>query len=239
MNHFFCCQHIMEAKCGESTTQSYIFPLYLYPEVNKKDLFTHLEPGTRKPNLNPRLVGSLSEVYRKEPTAEEVFCYIYGILYSNVYRSKYAGFLKTDFPKVPFTRDHTLFNTIGKYGSKLVDLHLMKPAEVGNTIAKFEGSGDYRVNKIEYDEEKGQVRINDNQYFVGIEKVIWEYQIGGYRVLSRWLKERRDKTELSLHDIEHFCNVATCLKKTIEVQKEIDDLYPRVEEQTLTIDNLA
>ncbi|MHC4536333.1 MAG: type ISP restriction/modification enzyme [Planctomycetota bacterium] len=30
MNHFFCSRFIMETKCGESTTQSCLFPLYLY-----------------------------------------------------------------------------------------------------------------------------------------------------------------------------------------------------------------
>lgn len=35
MNHFFCSRFIMETKCGESTTQSCLFPLYLYPAEGK------------------------------------------------------------------------------------------------------------------------------------------------------------------------------------------------------------
>jgi predicted helicase len=230
MNHFFCCQHIMETKCGESTTQSCIFPLYLYPEVKKKDMFSHLESGARKPNLNPRLTESLAEVYRREPTPEEIFYYIYGILYSNVYRSKYAEFLKTDFPKVPFTRDYELFSTIGKYGSKLVDLHLIKSVELNNPIVKFQGSGDYGVGKVRYEEKGKQVHINDSQYFEGIEREVWEYQIGGYQVLDRWLKYRK---KLSLDDIEHYCQIATALEKTIEIQRDIDNIYLDTEKDTL------
>lgn len=113
--------HILET----ANASAYLCPLYLHP--NKQDMFSQ-ESQERKPNLNPKLIESLAEVYRKEPTPEEIFYYIYGILYSNVYRSKYAEFLKIDFPKVPFTRNYELFTTIGKYGSKLVDLHLMKAA---------------------------------------------------------------------------------------------------------------
>lgn len=203
--------------------QTYIFPLYLYPAEG--DMFKE-----RKPNLNPKVTKSLAEVYRKEPTPEEIFYYIYGILYSNIYRSKYAEFLKIDFPKVPFTRNYELFNTIGKYGSKLVDLHLMKAAELNNPIAKFQGSGDYQVKKPKYNEKEKRVYINDDQYFEGIEREVWEYQIGGYQVLDKWLNDRE---KLSLDDIKHYCQIATALEKTIEIQRDIDNIYLDIEVQLL------
>lgn len=62
---------------------------------------------------------------------------------------------------------------------------------------------------------------------------MWEYQIGGYRVLDKWLKDRR-KRILNLDDIKHYCRVVTALAKTIEVQGEIDELYPGVEKDTIT-----
>ena len=207
-------------KGGES-----LFPLYLYP--TKGDMF-HQESQERKPNLNPKLVESLTEVYHKEPTPEEIFCYIYGILYSNVYRSKYAEFLKIDFPKVPFTKNYELFKTIGKYGSKLVDLHLMKSAELNNPIVKFQGGGDYGVRKVRYEETGKQVYINDSQYFEGIEREVWEYQIGGYQVLDKWLKGRKGR-KLSLDDIKHYCQIATALEKTIKIQRDIDNIYLDIE----------
>lgn len=224
--------HILET----ANASAYLCPLYLYPD--KEDMFTQ---GSQegKPNLNPKLIESLAEVYRKEPTPEEIFYYIYGILYSNVYRKKYAEFLKTDFPRVPFTRKCELFKAIGKYGSKLVDLHLLRSAEVHDPITKFQGSGDNHVKRPRYVEKEERVYINNDQYFEGIDRDTWEYQVGGYRVLDKWLKERRVIKELSLDDIKHFCNVVTALKKTIAVQKEIDNLYLHVEEETLSIEGLA
>jgi predicted helicase len=59
MNHFFCTDQIMETKCGESTTQSCIFPLYLYPDPDKKDLFSDLEESKeRKPNISEKVFSA-------------------------------------------------------------------------------------------------------------------------------------------------------------------------------------
>jgi hypothetical protein len=56
--------------------------------------------------------------------------------------------------KVPFTKDFELFKKLGEIGKRLVDLHLMKSDELNNPIAKFQGSGENRIEKRKYDEEK-------------------------------------------------------------------------------------
>jgi predicted helicase len=225
-NHAFVTNTMIESRITLSNKGiGFLFPLYLYPD--KGDMFSQ-EAQQRKPNLNPKLVETLAEVYGKEPTPEEIFYYIYSILYSNIYRSKYAEFLKIDFPRVPFTKDYELFNTIGEYGSKLVELHSLKSAELNNPIAKFQGSGDYQVKKLKYNEKGKRVYINDDQYFEGIEKEVWEYQIGGYQVLDKWLKDRKGR-KLSLENIKHYCQIATALKETIEIQRDIDNIYPDIE----------
>ncbi len=56
----------------------------------------------------------------------------------------------------------------------------------------------------------------------------WQYQIGGYKIAHKWLKDRK-KRDLSLDDIKHYCKIITSLQKTIEIQKEIDNIYLEVE----------
>ena len=51
---------------------------------------------------------------------------------------------------------------------------------------------------------------------------------------DKWLKDRKGRP-LSLDDIKHYCKVITALKKTIEVQQDIDDLYPDVERETTPV----
>ena len=51
---------------------------------------------------------------------EDVFHYIYAVLHSPTYRSRYAEFLKIDFPRVPLTSDVKLFRSLCRLGAELV-----------------------------------------------------------------------------------------------------------------------
>jgi predicted helicase len=176
----------------------------------------------------------LTKQYKHAPAPEEIFYYIYAILYSNTYRTKYAEFLKIDFPRIPFTQDYALFTSMAEHGKKLVDLHLLKTPELDSPAAKYEGKGNDRVEKLIYEGKEGRVYINETQYFEGITEEVWQYQIGGYQVLSKWLKDRKGRV-LTLDDTKHYSKVAISLKKTIEVQKTIDELYPEIEKETIEL----
>ena len=79
------------------------------------------------------------------------------------------------------------------------------------------------MEKVRYDEENRRVYFNKEQYFSGISKTVWEYQIGGYHVLAKYLKDRK-KRELSLEEIEHYMRVAKAIARTIEVQGEVEEV---------------
>jgi predicted helicase len=217
--------NIVEVICMSPKTSNngFVFPLYLYPDSDKKDLFSYKKEEEKQPNIN-----------HEKPKPEEIFYYIYAVLYSSTYRTKYAEFLRSDFPRVLFTKDYKLFDKMGKYGEMLIDLHLLKSNELDQPITKFQGKGDNKVAKVTYGEER--VRINKDQYFDGITEEIWKYQIGGYQVCDKWLKDRKGRI-LSLDDIRHYCRVVTAIKNTIEIQKEIDDLYPEIEKETIEFKN--
>jgi predicted helicase len=57
---------------------------------------------------------------------EDVFDYMYAVFHSPTYRTRYAEFLKIDFPRVPITSDAGLFRTLCGLGARLVGLHLME-----------------------------------------------------------------------------------------------------------------
>ena len=126
-------------------TIDYIFPLYLYPTPDPNDLFAQLEPTERQPNLTPNLIATLEEAHGSEPSPEEIFYYIYAILYSPTYREKYAEFLRSDFPRVPFTADRALFTQLAAFGKRLADLHLLTSSELDPPACRFEGEGDAMV----------------------------------------------------------------------------------------------
>ncbi len=213
---------------------SNLFPLYLYPDADKHDLFSQHELGDRVPNIAPKLVESLKSAYKKQASPEEIFYYIYAVLYSNAYRKNYAEFLKTDFPRVPFTKDYKLFNKLAEKGEELVELHLLRSKKLVKPIAKCEGSGDLRVVKVTYDQNKTRVHINLEKWFVGIPPEVWEYHIGGYQVAERWLKDRKGRT-LSSEEVAHYARVVTAIAETISIQRFLDDLFAEVETSLLEV----
>jgi type I restriction-modification system DNA methylase subunit len=209
-----------------ATSISYLFPLYLYPDEEEVNLFNQTEQK-REPNIDQTILLKLQEVYDQQISPEQLLQYIYAVLSSPLYQQTYTDFLKFDFPRVPFTADSALFQQMAALGKRLVDLHLLRSPELEQPIARFEGKGDdLTIATPKYDPKTKRVWINATYYFEGITPEVWEYQIGGYQVLDKYLKARKGR---SLEDPRHILRVATALAKTIEIQKEIDALYPRIE----------
>jgi predicted helicase len=71
----------------------------------------------------------------------------------------------------------------------------------------------------------GRVYINKTQYFEGIEPEVWEFQIGGYQVLHKWLKDRKGR-KLTFDDLFHYQKIVVALKETMRLMGEIDELIP-------------
>lgn len=204
----------------------YLFPLYLYPDTTKEDLFSGSASGEKEPNIAPEIFEQLKTNFKKDITAEQIFYYIYAILYSNKYRKKYAEFLKIDFPRIPFTKDYKLFIKLGELGKELADLHLLKSKKLDRPIAKFPIDGSNVVETPYMESER--VHINKEQYFEPVPEEVWNYHIGGYQVCHKWLKDRKGR-KLTLEERETYCKIVTALHHTIELQKQIDELYDGVE----------
>lgn len=203
-----------------------LFPLYVYPDKNKKDLFNQHQTE-KQPNIPQAFFDTLSAVYGKKPTPEDILYYIYSVFYSNIYRETYAEFLEIDFPRVPFTSDYDLFIEVGKLGKELAALHLLKSLELDSPIAKYQGSEDNdRIEKVTYKEDEQRIYINKEKYFEGVTSEVWNYHIGGYQVLNKYLKDRKDRM---MEDAPRYCRIVTALYKTIEIQKQIDNIYPEIE----------
>ena len=237
-DHFLCSRLISEAKCGESTTQSAIFPLYIRPDVNQlipPDIFTISEKGFI-PNLNPSFIKIIENItglefinsdlcdLQTQFGPKDIFQYIYSIFYSPTYRNRYAEFLKIDFPHIPLTTNVDLFRNLCGFGGELVDLHLLETTLVNNRITSYPIPGDNLVEKghPRYIEALKRVYINRNQYFEDVPQEVWNFHIGGYPVLNKWLTYRRGR-QLTYEDLEHFQKVVVALYETIRVMTEIDE----------------
>ncbi|MCK4398246.1 MAG: N-6 DNA methylase [Methanophagales archaeon] len=212
--------------------QTYFFPLYLYPGEPKVKLLDEEAPKPeRTPNFTVEFLRVIKEALCTEPTPEEIFYYIYAVLHSPSYRKRYEEFLKIDFPRVPLPEDYEKFKKLSELGKELVELHLLKHPSLGDTGVGFTESGSDEVEKVYYEENSERVWINREQYFDGISKEVWEYQIGAYRVMAKYLKDRKkEKRKLSLEEIEHYMRVAKAIERTREVQGKVEEVFEKAVE---------
>jgi len=242
-NHCLAADTIVESRVTTSNKGiAYIFPLYiyLYPGKNKRGLFTQVlsqESMPNQPNIHPDIFNLFRQIagFDPLPSPEQIFYYIYAVLFSTIYRETYAEHLRIDFPRVPFTSDYDLFSQVGQLGRQLAAIHLMKSPELGYTFSKFPVSGDNLVKCPLFKPslgEDGRVYINDLQYFSHISSEVWGYEICGYQVMDKWLKFRKGKI-LNYKDMEYYIKIARCLQLTLQYQQEIDRLYPAIEKSLI------
>jgi predicted helicase len=127
-----------------------------------------------------------------------------------------------------------LFKKLAEKGEDLVELHLLKSRKLIKSIAKCEGSGNLRVEKVTYDPNKARVHINPEKWFEGIPPEVWEYHIGGYQVAEKWLKDRKGR-QLSSEEVAHYTRVITAIAETISIQRSLGDLFVEVETTLLEV----
>ncbi len=213
-----------------------VFPLYIYPSESRNNKVLQL-PGfmssDRVPNLSKEFISRVSLQLNlhlvsdgigdlhKTFGPEDVFHYMYALLHSPTYRSRYAEFLKMDFPRLPLTSNVELFRQLCGLGKELVALHLLEASVLNKPITKFKGKGDNVVAKGHPKYQDGVVLVNASQGFEGVPADVWEFHIGGYQVCEKWLKDRRER-ELSAEDIVHYGKVVVALKETIRLMAEVD-----------------
>lgn len=218
---------------------NYLFPLFLTKEKPKRKAslqsFILFEPevdyGDRIPNIDKSLISRLEKVYQETITPSDILGYVYAILYCNIYRQKYSDFLRVDFPRIPFTANHKVFAEVSQLGNQLIDLHLLRGTMLETPSSRYQGeTQNDRIEWIQYNDVEGKIYINDDKYFDGVSKDVWEYSIGGNMILHKYLKDRKGK---NLDNPKIFCQIIEAITKTLEVQSSIDLIYDEVERETI------
>ena len=196
--------------------------------------------GNRRPNLNPEFIkdisGKLGLTFVEDGKGdlnttfgpEDIFNYAYAVFHSPTYRTRYAEFLKIDFPRLPLTSDKGLFKSLTAKGSELVALQLMESPALNTLITGYPITGTNTVEKVTYDENNQRVYINKEQYFEGVTPDVWNFHIGGYQVAQKWLKDRQKAHRtLAYDDLAHYQKIVVALKETIRIMAEIDQAIPK------------
>lgn len=227
--------NIIEVICMSPKTSNngFLFPLYLYPQ---NDNLLDTSEQRRRANFSTQLIHKLSDTlglsFLPDGTGdlvetfgpEDVFHYVYAILHCSTYRKRYADFLKRDFPRLPLTSDRDLFFELTQWGEELVSLHLMRSPYLDNPFTTFPQSGSNVMEKVRYVAEEKRVYINkEKQHFDNVPEETWNFRVGGYQVLDKWLKDRKGRV-LSSEDVGHYRRVVATLHETRQIMEEIDEV---------------
>jgi predicted helicase len=209
-----------------STEQNYCLPMFLFGADD-----------SRTENLTPEFRGFLDAHYSHHYSSEEILGYIYAILHAPTYRRRYAEFLRIDFPRIPFTGTPDRFEALSALGWALVQAHLLRDLP-RTKLGELRGRGDNAVEHVRWSREDGAISINATQSFAPVPEAVWNFHIGGYQVLDKYLKSRKGRRHfsekgkgagapypLTLDEITHVGRICDALAFTIAQMQAIDDAY--------------
>jgi predicted helicase len=196
---------------------NFTFPLWLVPKT--------AEPNRKTENFSPEFRSFIDFKYGHHYTPEEILGYVYAILHAAAYRTEYADFLRGGFPRIPFSEHAADFEQLSELGWELVQAHLLRELP-RKGLANFNGKGDYAVEAVRYSPSEQAISINKTQFFKPVPQAVWDFHIGGYQVLDKYLKSRKGR-KLSLDEINHVAAIADSLAFTIEQMAKIDVAYKK------------
>ena len=251
-SHIFASRAMIQHHTVSLKEVNYQIPLYLYPGVGKGDgaLFSRWPKGKcgRTPNLDSRFVEQIAAAtdlqfvsdrrgdLRGTFGAEDVFAHIYMVFHSPGYRGRYEAQLKLDFPRVPLPRSVDLFRELAEAGPDLLTLHLLESPKLGKPITSYAGPRSPEVGRAGWSDgtvwlDAGKTNAREGHRatrpgtigFKGVPEQVWDFQIGGYQVCYKWLKDRKGRT-LSDEDVAHYQKIVVALNETIRIMAEIDEV---------------
>ncbi|GAA7835548.1 DNA methyltransferase [Helicobacter pylori] len=191
------------------------YPLYQFRDPNYTENFT------------PEFRGFIDKHYNHSFEPLEVLGYIYALLYSPNYRKRYEEFLKIDYPKILFTENKDLFRVLSLLGIELIGLHVLNQESLNYSFEKLKdatiGESGYIeahernpiISKPSHNEQR--LYINHSAYFSGVSQEIYDYRIGGYCVLDKYLKSHKNES----CKFDHVTRIIKVIACTIEIQKTL------------------
>lgn len=222
-SQFLVTDIMAEAKCGERTTQSAVFPLYRYTdEFGKMKKISNLNTSIiDKIQISLGLKFTLDDKKIENTfTAEQLLAYIYAVLYTPSYRKKYKEFINVSFPRIPYPSNTDIFWKLVQNGEALVKLHLMHD---NPEVDKYNDDAlvGKIIEKVQY--KNGNVYINKYDCVVGVNENVWNYIMCGYQPIQKWLKDRKG-TVLKPTDLYQLRKMQLCINETLKICENLNNL---------------
>lgn len=165
---------------------------------------------TIKDGITDAGLAHFQEAYPNEQISkEDLFYYVYGLLHSEDYKSRYADNLTKELPRIPRVKTAADFWAFSKAGRALADLHInyetVDPYPVqyqgGTLLIDSLGAEDFRVQQMKFAKgkngekhDKSTVIYNHKITMTGIPVEAYNYVVNGKPALE-WVMERQAVSE--------------------------------------------
>ena len=173
------------------------FPLYYYEERQKSSP-TLFDAGSgnefiRRDGVSDFILERAQKMYSNRITKEDIFYYVYGILHSPEYRTRFANDLKKMLPRIPLVDEPREFWLFSKAGRELAELHInyeTVPPYDGVTVSGAE-KGLFNVEKMRFPKKGQKDTILYNGYITisNIPDKAYDYVVNGKSAIE-WIMER-------------------------------------------------
>jgi predicted helicase len=217
----------------QSVANCQCYPLHYYEKADESGDLPGLAKDAeiidgyrRRDAITDAILKTFRGVYGPKVTKEDVFYYVYGVLHSPEYRTRFAADLKKMLPRIPLTKEAGDFKAFSKAGRKLAEWHLNYetvptwPVEEIHDRLDLGLEETYKVQKMTFArptaEQRAQglkwdkTRIIYNSH-VTISKIpleAYEYVVNGKPAIE-WIIERyqvtRDKDSGIVNDPNDWC----------------------------------
>lgn len=199
---------VMDLEC---ISKGQCFPLYLYGDDivkdSETDLFNQTESTTtdsqytRKDAISDTGLKHFHDAYPTETISkEDIFYYVYGLLHSEDYRTRYADNLTKELPRIPCVKKAEDFWAFSKAGRDLAHWHLnyetVEPYKAkldlgGKSLKQLEDK-DFYVTKMKFPkkDQKDTVIYNNAITIREIPLEAYDYVVNGKSALE-WVMERQ------------------------------------------------
>ncbi|MDD1778003.1 MAG: N-6 DNA methylase [Candidatus Helarchaeota archaeon] len=197
-----------------SSVNCYVFPL------RKIDA-----NGASTWNLSPLYLDYLKnmEINLNDKDSMDPLAYIFAILFSNRFRTRYSDMLKRNFPRIPLIQNRVVVTKLIQIGVQLMKIHLLQTEFELNSVVKTNITVDDRIERGFPKYRDGFVFISPEKWFDGVSQEVWKLFIGKYQVCYKWLKDRENQA-LSERDIVHYREIVCALEATIPLIRIIDEI---------------
>ncbi|MHB8973818.1 MAG: type ISP restriction/modification enzyme [Pirellulaceae bacterium] len=160
----------------------------------------------------------------------DVLHWMYALMHSSRYRTCHLALLCREFPRVPWPVDVASFRDLARLGKDLVEIHCraadhprhqasdapapcLPHAAVASGYPRWMAPATLFLDRALAWPEP-------------IEEAVWQFRIGGYAVLPRWLKQRKWRV-LTHADQQHLHGMIQAIRATLQRTQAIDQITAR------------